>query len=294
LSAKKTDTVKVKTEHADSDDDGDTGAAGGRVSKKEAGAGGAEDVHDISEAMEVDNDDEVAGENEVGHWPECYGYSRDQPASVPFGPPSAGTWESLSEAPLFAHPKDTVGLNREETESTMLIQFPTSVLLGNNNPRSRGKPKDVDDEPMDLTADGSSSSSGVNSSSDHPTSTSAQSSHFTEYLKEQKLAPGRIGKLQIMESGKVFLVTDAGLKFELYAGLTTCFSQYVAAVDIAAHQAAAAANVKAEPVSDAGSGAAMSSTQDRATGSNMGQTQADAQMYMLSPVTRKVIVAPAF
>lgn len=263
---------RVKKEHADSDDDMPASATQAKVRKEILTYEGAMDV--------ADDDDIVQNDNGPSDWPENYSYVKDAPTSVPFGPPTMKIWETLSDAPLFAHPNDTAGIEREESDSTFLIQFPTSVILGSNNPRARRNAgNDEEGESVDLTSE--KNIYNISESMSDSTSMSAQATHFTEFLKEQKLSAGKIGKLQITESGKVFLVCSNGLRYELHAGLSTCFSQYVAAVDCTESIAASDSRVKMEP------GLAESVQSAPANG-------ATASMFMLAPITRKLIVAPSF
>ena len=106
-------------------------------------------------------------------------------------------------APLLSSSTDEEVLKKEQDDSIFLLQMPSSLPLSrvvSHDPLASGTAAN----PQDPEAPA-------------PTPTPAPQ-------------PGKIGKLQIMSSGKLFMVLDNGSRYEVHEGLVATFSQHLASV----------------------------------------------------------------
>ena len=89
---------------------------------------------------------------------------------------------------------------------------------------------------------------------------------------------GKLGKLEVRQSGRVFLVTENGDRYECHAGTAAFFSQYVASLTIKdAQQSGSSSNSSSS-----------SSSSSRKKRVNDGA--ADDALHLLGPITRKWVV----
>lgn len=156
-----------------------------------------------------DSDDDMDVDPDVEEiWPPQK-YDLLEPLSLPLGPTTAIKRDELERQAIIYHPNDYEALEREKSD-IFLLQFPSDLCLKSNIiPIEINEDKDDDAKLLDGNDD--------------------------KYLKEAKkvegkIGPGKLGKLQLTRSGRVFLVTDSGYKFEVNNGITTCFSNFVAAI----------------------------------------------------------------
>ncbi len=91
---------------------------------------------------------------------------------------------------------------------------------------------------------------------------------------QAELKEGKIGKIEIRKSGRVFLVTGNGDRHECHAGTAAYFSQYAASLSIG-------------DTIDTHSSSSSSSSSNSSGGVNRGT---EGSMYLLGPVSRKWVV----
>ena len=88
-----------------------------------------------------------------------------------------------------------------------------------------------------------------------------------------------LGKLEVRKSGRVFLVTTNGARYECNAGMTAYFSQYVASVS------------EVSTTSSPSSSSSSSSSSSRALiKEEKDDKKGGGSLHLLSPVTRKWVV----
>jgi len=172
---------------------------------------------------------------------------------------------SLSEAhdaPLLTKSQDAEVLAREKDENIFLLQMPSGFALPKRDERHGGVELDPD---VTLV----SSSTG------------------------DKARCGKVGKLQLMASGRLFIVLDNGTRFEVHRGLATSFSQHLCAIYVDGSQS------ETKPSADtAGAGgakgrglkAAIEATQGNGDVYEEGPTH--GELYTMGPITAKWTVTP--
>jgi hypothetical protein len=163
-----------------------------------------------SESSDSDDDMEEK-QDAVEIWPPQR-YDMLEPLSLPLGPVTASKRDELERQAIIYHPDDVDALDREKSD-IFLLQFPSDLCLKGNitaievnedNKDDEGQLQDISDE-----------------------------NNLKEAKKvEGKIGPGKLGKLQLTKSGKVFLLTDSGHKFEVNNGITACFANFVAEVEL--------------------------------------------------------------
>ena len=157
-----------------------------------------------------DSDEDMEEKQDVLEiWPPQK-YDLLEPLSLPLGPVTDSKRDELERQAIIYHPDDVDALEREKSD-IFLLQFPSDLCLKGNIAAIEIKEDDKDDEgQLQDTIDEKS---------------------LKEAKKvEGKIGPGKLGKLQLTKSGKVFLVTDSGHKFEVHNGITACFANFVAEV----------------------------------------------------------------
>lgn len=176
----------------------------------------SDDVPDEVEAVEESaiNADVTQNEGAGEAWPPAE-YNPKAPLTLPLGPKTASLRMMLaaevmcclvssiavlmcvSLQPILANPNDTEGLMKEELSSLFLLQMPSDLQFGK-----------------------------ILESWKHTTGSEAAPSGV-----QQKLVNGRLGKLQLLGSGRVRLVTESGLTYQVSSGLAASFSQTLAAIE---------------------------------------------------------------
>jgi hypothetical protein len=96
-------------------------------------------------------------------------------------------------------------------------------------------------------------------------------------LSAKSQAPGKIGKLQIMKSGKMFLVSAVdGRRYELTSGMQSSFAQYAASV------------TTDKPIASSSSTVTIKSEQGVAS------TTMRGAIHMLGNITQKLVILPEY
>ena len=96
-------------------------------------------------------------------------------------------------------------------------------------------------------------------------------------VENRNLKVGKIGKIEVRKSGRVFLVTEDGDRHECHAGTAAYFSQYVASLSLATGDHL----VKAPP-------------NDTSSVNNSPNRNSENSLHLLGPVSRKwVVTGPA-
>jgi hypothetical protein len=107
-----------------------------------------------------------------------------------------------------------------------------------------------------------------------------------------------LGKLQLLKSGRVVLITTTGLRYDVSNGMATCFSQYLSSLDIdlseeakKASAAAATANLTHTPSSSSSSSSAYSRQNIKPPQPVIPIT---GKLCMLDRISRKLIITPQY
>ena len=164
----------------------------------------------------------------------------EAPHSLPIGPNSKAKRRSLNKSELMTASNDPAARSKEEAENTILLQMPSELSLKSQVPVK--------------TEDG------------HEKMVDAVQSCL-------------LGKLEVRKSGRVFLVTTNGARYECNAGMTAYFSQYVASVS------------EVSTTSSPSSSSSSSSSSSRALiKEEKDDKKGGGSLHLLSPVTRKWVV----
>lgn len=163
--------------------------------------------------------------------------SSEAPHSLPIGPGSKAKRRALNRSDLLTASTDPVVRSKEEAESTILLQMPSELSLRN---QVLVKSEDGREEIVDA------------------------------------VESGPLGKLEVRKSGRVFLVTPDGTRFECNAGMTAYFSQYVSSL----REGDAASPSSSSAIARSRTLIKEENDDKRGVGS----------LHILSPVTRKWVV----
>ena len=162
-----------------------------------------------SDSSDSDDDrEEKTDINEI--WPPQK-YDMLEPLSLPLGPITANKRDELERQAIIYHPDDAEALEREKSD-LFLLQLPSDLCLKSNITNDEVSDDNKDDESkLDIPDD----------------------NNLKEAKKvEGKIGPCKLGKLQLTRSGKVFLVTENGKRFEVHNGITACFANFVAGIEL--------------------------------------------------------------
>eukprot|EP01041_Mallomonas_annulata_P006716 gene6715-13610_t len=185
-------------------------------------------------------------EEEDESWPPS-DYTALKPVTLPFGPRTSAKQHLRDNEPLFASANDRRAVEVEESDSMFLLQLPSMLRLPPPKTYEARTLGEVSSESATAPEEGKASSSAV-----------------------PPLTTGRIGSLKILRSGRVFLETSDGRRFEVSSGLEAAFAQNVACVEM--------------PMAPGPSQSQSSKKNEETQGS----------LYLLGPVTRKLVVVPDF
>jgi len=210
-----------------------------------------------------------------------------EPVELPFGPRSLAQRVQLAQQTIFADSGDAAAMEREENESMLLLQLPSSIAQGSFVP-----------------PDGVHVAGGTE-----------------ERKARRQLKPGKLGKIQITQSGRVYLVVSeeahendsnisdnrskrgrrqgdiAGVdgtapvgdeeqaaslvggapqvkRYEINRGITPSFMQVVASITTKAP--------------------ATSGSDEASSSSNPSSSDSGDQLHLLGAVTDKIVVTPDF
>lgn len=105
-----------------------------------------------------------------------------------------------------------------------------------------------------------------------------------------------LGKLQLLKSGRVILITTNGLKYDVNNGMATCFSQYLFSLDIdlseeAKKASAAAATCNTNQTLPSSSSSAYSRQNIKPSQPVIPIT---GKLCMLDRISRKLIITPQY
>lgn len=215
--------------------------------------------------------------NQKESWPPRK-YDPLTPISLPLGPKSAQMRRALQQQPVLAHPADNEGLQREGAESLFLLQLPSDLnvedLLVSKQRARQSK------YGGDLSVDPDAQNNNSSSSGNKPVISLD--------------AHGKLGKLQLLKSGRVRMMIpcvtpDNGeetMVFEVGAGLMTSFYQALFSVEATSAEAAAAT---AAPSTAGASSASASATEVKAE-----QPVQKNALTILGAITRKLVITPPF
>lgn len=158
-----------------------------------------------------------------------------------------------ADALLLSQSRDKEVLEREKDENIFLLQMPSGFALPKRDA--------LHDSDPDVTI--------LNSS------------------VEGKC--GKIGKLQLMASGRLLIVLDDGTRFEVNRGLATTFSQYLCAIstDYSKVEAKAAPEATAK-----GNGSKAAADASHSSGEAYEQGPTRGELYTMGPITAKWTVTP--
>lgn len=127
---------------------------------------------------------------------------------LPLGPSTTALRRLLAAQPILADPSDAEALEREESTSLFLIQMPSDLRFSSI-----------------LKSTNSSSSAETNS-------------------KKNKISSARLGKMQLLKSGKVRMVTDDGKVYEVSSGLAASFQHCLMSINCPAEATATNASTQ--------------------------------------------------
>lgn len=202
-------------------------------------------------------------------WPPA-NYSSAAPLSLPFGPKSLTVRERLANAPILADPNDQEALQREEESTLILMQMPSSLRF-----------------PSFSSATGESSSAAIPLDDVGAQRAAAKALQNTATSK-----PGHVGKMQLLRSGKVRIITNDGKIYEVNSGIAVAFAQYLGSIDMK------------EKISTSNSSSSSNSNRDvkpdikpvlSAGGKGFSMATAAAvsgEMHVMGRVTHKIVVTP--
>lgn len=109
-------------------------------------------------------------------WPPLRRYDPSRPLELPIGPKTAALRRLLSSQPIFADPYDNEAVDWEQKNALFLIQLPSDLSLDSS----------IYNQQLNLEQ--------------HP---------------QQRKISNKLGKLQLMRSGKVRLLTNEGKSYEV-------------------------------------------------------------------------------
>ena len=159
-----------------------------------------------------DSDDDIEEKTDIDEiWPPQK-YDMLEPLSLPLGPTTTSKRDELERQAIIYHPDDAEALEREKSD-LFLLQLPSDLCLKSNIANGEVNDDNIDDESklLDIPDD----------------------NNLKEAKKvEGKIGPSKLGKLQLTRSGKVFLVTENGKRFEVNNGITACFANFVAGIEL--------------------------------------------------------------
>jgi hypothetical protein len=159
-----------------------------------------------------DSDDDIEEKTDIDEiWPPQK-YDMLEPLSLPLGPITVSKRDELERQAIIYHPDDAEALEREKSD-LFLLQLPSDLCLKSNITNDEVNVDNKDDESklLDIPDD----------------------NNLKEAKKvEGKIGPSKLGKLQLTRSGKVFLVTENGKRFEVNNGITACFANFVAGIEL--------------------------------------------------------------
>eukprot|EP01034_Spumella_vulgaris_P026164 gene26164-32699_t len=129
-------------------------------------------------------------------WPPTQ-YDALAPLSLPLGPKTANMRVMLAAESILADPHDIEALEKEESSSLFLIQMPSDLNFNHilESRRQEGDERKVSENDV-------------------------------------QVKNGRLGKLQLLKSGKVRLVTDCGKSYEVSSGMAASFAQYLTSIQL--------------------------------------------------------------
>jgi hypothetical protein len=267
--------------------------------KNDEGGGGGEYYDSDGDRMEENDDfdfydddlENDKSDDDAYAWPP-EDFNPLAPRSLPIGP-NTSTREKLSQLSIVAQPGDESGIAEEERH-IYLLQLPSDLRI-----KRRGVAPITDALDDEASLYGASENS-QSSKKDKP-----------------KLGPGRLGKLQLTQSGKVYLVTTDGLRYSVSNGMATCFAQYLASVTVdtspeAVAAAAAAATLNSPPPlskkksgfggagggGGGGGGKGKKQGYHREVEESLEDAEANlkpsGELYFLDGISRKFVITPEF
>lgn len=112
-------------------------------------------------------------------------------------------------------------------------------------------------------------------------------------------ADGRIGKLQLYKSGKVKLVTDNGLIYDVTSGLFSCFQQTVSIIDpqtpaTTSNNAINATNSNNQPTNVPSSSASHQNPLQNLHHNSNHTSETPGDLYFLGNITKKIVMTPEY
>ena len=191
-------------------DDADFGCGKGSRSKFGRGVKGAAGVFQFNIAAE-DASSESDGDGDADLDDVVAPFREQAPFSLKAVPRAV-----TESAPLLSASADEDMLKKERDENIFLLQMPSSL-------------------PLSRVENPAAATTGTAANPQDPEAPVPEASPAPK--------PGKIGRLQLMASGKLFMVLDSGSKYEVHEGLAATFSQHL--VSVSADKGAAGA-VKAE------------------------------------------------
>eukprot|EP00604_Paraphysomonas_vestita_P003107 CAMPEP_0174820112 /NCGR_PEP_ID=MMETSP1107-20130205/3716_1 /TAXON_ID=36770 /ORGANISM="Paraphysomonas vestita, Strain GFlagA" /LENGTH=369 /DNA_ID=CAMNT_0016034803 /DNA_START=100 /DNA_END=1209 /DNA_ORIENTATION=- len=200
-------------------------------------------------------------------WPPV-NYSENAPVVLPIGPSSIKQRIELGNEPVFADINDKQALEDEERESILLFQLPSSIQSLIKGTAFQTPPKLPNLKPP-----------------------------------PPKPVTGRIGKIQITNTGKMYLVIDQEvitsnslashaepnipLKYEITPGISTSFSQLISCISPTYHESS---TTTATPIATNTTTANL--TNSTTTTTSNPNDNIPKSIHLMGKVTRKVVVTP--
>jgi hypothetical protein len=151
-----------------------------------------------------------------------------------------------------------------------------------------------------LLASSSDFSFSIDTSSAVPSSSSSSSSSLAALLATSSSSSeslGKIGKIQLLKSGKVRFVTKNGQSYEIKNGLTSSFLQTLMNVDVQQPTAPSSSSVDnpAPPSASSSSEKKKKSTNDKTTATaTLLTTEIRGNIHFMGNITKKLVITPSY
>jgi len=220
-----------------------------------------------SEAGGLDDQADIVDGTE--EWPPS-NYDPYAPLALPFGPRTNEIRRKFVDNPIFADENDPDAIAIEESDNMFLLQLPTDLSRPVHAERGAIDISDEDGHGRTAPRGG--------------------------------MPEGHLGKIQEMSSGKVFLVTNDGKRFQVNSGMPSSFAEYISAIrmdpkDTESGDVSAAASATATGGRSSASSSSSSSSAGRYSGRDVQSAEVldpTGNFYMLGRVTRKLVVIPDY